>query len=120
MSLVGFWMPVCIEDPTCACPALFLLIHKTLSAPDTCIRILWDSPFCRPLDIIIEEVNSSDEASALKLRIKFMSFILLVVTLRWCRFLSILFRLVVLIIISKAEMLCYLSSQPSLNFIRFS
>lgn len=32
MSLVGFRMPVCIEDLTRACPALFLLIRRTLSA----------------------------------------------------------------------------------------
>ena len=74
-------------------------------SPDTCNRILWDSRFCRSLDMIVGRVNSSDEDSALKLRIKFMSFILLVVTLRWCRFLNLLFGLIVLVIVSKIEML---------------
>lgn len=55
--------------------------------------------------MIVGRVNSSDEDSALKLRIKFMSFILLVVTLRWCRFLNLLFGFIVLVIVSKIEML---------------
>lgn len=41
MSPLGFWMPVCIEDPTRACLALFLLIQRTLSVPDTCVSGCW-------------------------------------------------------------------------------